>query len=129
MMRLSFSRCWEESGQDKIKGSVADASGGYARHEMAKMWCGVYDWPKHNAFYFSRYGEDNCVILAHEFVRRSNHFYNVWFHESTGDFTYTAAQRICPEDTVFEEWLVGLDASDPAKPRALRLENLAPGHA
>ena len=111
------------------KGSVADAAGGYARHELAKMWCGVFDWPKQNAFYFSRYDEENSVIMAHEFVRRSNHFFNIWFRESTGDFTYTAAQRICPEDAAFEEWLAALDPLHPARARAVRLKTLVPGAA
>ena len=109
------------------KGAVADAAGGYCKHELAKMWCGVFDWPKQNAFYFSRYGEFECAMMAHEYVRRSNYYFNIWFHDSDGDFHYTDEQRHCPEDAAFEEWLAALDPLHPAKARAEQLKALRPG--
>ena len=99
-------------GTFRRSGVVADGQKGKYRTMIAHMWCERYYWPKERSFFFSIYTHVGATMLVGEFVRSSNHYFNLAFAaDALDDYVCIAADTI-EDDLEFLEWLLAFDVED-----------------
>ena len=77
------------------KRKIADTIMCKCRGAAPKAWATLWKWPRCPSFAFLKFGgRRNATMLAVEFTRRSQYFYNIWFNSemSEDDFHYTPEQ-------------------------------------
>ena len=89
-------------------GAASNCAGCFARN-FAKVFCARFQWPKQRTFAYNKYTQEGSVILAREWMRRSNFFFNAWC-ESVGEETFSEPSSLeVPENFEFIEWACAQD--------------------
>ena len=81
---------------------------GYARFALTKTWCAAYAFPKEKNYMFSAHGREGSMRLSHEFVRRANHYFDIFATSESEHYHFTDADRV-EELADFTAWILTLD--------------------
>lgn len=109
------------------KGEAADGCSGFARSGAPAAWCKKYGFPRQATFMFRKFGRQAASELAREYCRRGEHFYKVYVVSGEEAFEYEEMHVEMYKETL--QWLdfvVPLDADEPAFRRALEVRELKP---
>ena len=92
-------------------GVEANACAAFPRAGSMK-WCRTYKWPQQKGFYYGIHdGDLNCNMLAREWVRKADWFFNIWLDNGRNyAYHYTEEDLAsCPENDEFINWACDLD--------------------
>ena len=81
-----------------------DTIKGVATKTHAKVFCTNHDMPISVSYSVALYGERAANILANEWVRKMQHFYDVYLEEAPWHFDPRAAEARYEEDPVFTDF-------------------------
>jgi hypothetical protein len=74
----------------KFKGVCSDAVVCVCREYVAP-WAKVFKWPRYKTFTFAKYGQLEAVMMAREWARRGNHWFDLYMNSGDDDgFAYSA---------------------------------------
>ena len=77
----------------------------------ARPWCLRYRWPRQKGFSKSLYGEEGAVQLAHEWARRADHYYRLWWDNGC-DLSYKFSEGDCESYRQSLEWVTFASSED-----------------
>jgi hypothetical protein len=107
-----------------VKGSAADCIVGQAKKGLPTTWCGQYKLNKMASFSFAKYGERTAWILATEWTRRMQYFYDVWSSSGNSEYVYSATDKegVSSAERETPEWKVFVDSVPLAGPLKERVD-------
>ena len=112
---------------EAVTGDRFDQARAMGSSDEIRKWTGEHFPTMSKNYNIHTYGEDNCAQLCREWVRRMDHFYNVWLEHGT--FETDEAKAACKayaDYEAFAAWLEALPAKHKARPRAMELRALYP---
>ena len=108
------------------KSVVADAAV-CLRRAFVETWCSKYQFPRHSAFYFSLYGQEDARVMAREVARRGTHFFNIYLEAGDDSFRYSPGDIVSYEEPLdWVHWMSSRDVSSHCFRRASGIRRLVP---
>ena len=115
-------------GWTKVNRKVAfDCIRGYASNKPAKEFCRRYGLGDNRSWAFARYSEEIAGVLASEWCKRLQYFFDLYVGQGSGKYVFTrddhAGYQACP---TFHRVTALLHADDPAMQQVEKLSKLVP---
>ena len=109
------------------RGTSSDCVVGVACTGTGKAWRAHYKVNKMASFSFNKYTERGASILSLEWVRRMQHFLDIWRAQGLSKYVYTAHDSASyQEGADFVAFMEALPATDARHQRGLVIRALAP---
>jgi len=109
------------------KSTAFDAIAAMARKGLPFAWCRAYNLNVEASFSIRKHGEEAARVLAVEWCKRMQFFYDIYKLADEPDFVYSPAQLSSYEEELeFVEFVLNAGVHDPAWPRAMAIRSLAP---
>jgi len=108
-------------------GVIADQAIGLARGGAPTAFCRGWGYPPRRGYSYNLYTVEGANILAREFCRRGQYFYNIFFAADDQDWELSAEDRRgYVESREFLENVLSLDMGHPAFDAALEIRTFFP---
>ena len=120
-------RCHERRDPKDV---VADAVAATAATTEAKNWLQKVDGQRMASFSILKFGDHAATLMAGEWCRRRQFFFNLWMQQGAPDEISFSAEEVGSYEASEEwaQWFGALTPTDAAFQRASALNSYAPGH-
>lgn len=109
------------------KGKSCDAVIGIASGGAAREWCRLYGLNVEASFAIGKYGEGDATMMALEWCRRRQHFYDLYVEADRDDYAYSGEElQSCPEKLEWVHWLLARGTTSVCWSRALEVQSSMP---
>lgn len=110
-------------------GKALDSVMACARSGLPTEWAKQHNMGKSALFALSKYGDESAHMLALEWCRRCEHFFQIWVANDDPEYLYTQDDLASyQEDLEFVTWLCGVDAMSATWERAAKVRKLKPAN-
>lgn len=98
-----------------------------ARAGPPTEWAKKYNMGKSALFALSKYGDESAHMLALEWCRRCEHFFQIWVAQDDPEFAYTQTDLASYQEGLeFVTWMCSVDIMSATWERAAKVRSLRP---
>ena len=106
---------------------VADGTQGFCRNKLANSWASHFKMPKEPAFGFGPFGRHGAHIMAVQWCKKTQHFFNLFWNSEEDEYVYSEQDLgSFVEDEEWINWACSLDPASHAFDRMVWLRHLRP---